>query len=160
MVPNAHGITKFAIDAIGIEEVPRGSNDGKALRALLARTRFEPGQAWCMFFAIACLTDTLPDNTALPGWLNSNGSCHDAAMTARSWGRLSKDAATGCIMLLKGGPRGWHHAGIVIATRDGGREVHTVEGNTNSDGSVNGYTVCRHVRKAEACDFIIWEKWP
>ena len=40
-------------NVVGIHEEPRGSNDGPALRRLLAGTEFAPGQAWCAYFVQA-----------------------------------------------------------------------------------------------------------
>ncbi len=50
----------------------------------------------------------------------------------------------GAIFLQKGGKTGWRHTGIVL--RSGAETFQTVEGNTNDEGSAEGYEVCRRAR--------------
>ena len=45
----------------------------------------------------------------------------------------------------------YSHVGIVVADR--GDRVETIEGNTNDDGSANGYKVCRRSRPKSSLDF-------
>jgi hypothetical protein len=49
----------------------------------------------------------------------------------------------------------WDHTGIVV--KSVGEEVFlTIEGNTNDDGSREGYQVCQRVRGYEEKDFILF----
>lgn len=57
----------------------------------------------------------------------------------------------GSMFFLRGGAVGYSHVGIV--TQDNGETIETTEGNTNDDGSANGYEVCRRVRRRSSCDF-------
>lgn len=57
----------------------------------------------------------------------------------------------GSMFFLRGGTYSYSHVGIVIA--DHGDTVETIEGNTNDNGSANGYEVCRRFRKKTSCDF-------
>ena len=56
------------------------------------------------------------------------------------------------MFFLRGGPYGYLHVGIVEQAHSDGTMT-TIEGNTNHDGSANGYEVCRRVRRIETCDF-------
>ena len=47
----------------------------------------------------------------------------------------------------------WSHTGIVVAVED--NVFHTIEGNTNDDGSAEGYEVCLRIRNYDTKDFII-----
>ena len=49
---------------------------------------------------------------------------------------------------------GWHHTGLVVAARLC-TTVTTLEGNTNDDGSREGYEAIRRVRTLAAVDYII-----
>lgn len=60
----------------------------------------------------------------------------------------------GSMFFLRGGPYGYLHVGIVEAAHDDGTMT-TIEGNTNDDGSANGYEVARRVRRISGCDFAI-----
>jgi hypothetical protein len=47
----------------------------------------------------------------------------------------------------------WQHVGIVTATEPDA--FHTIEGNTNDDGSREGYEVCERVRGYDKKDFVV-----
>lgn len=48
---------------------------------------------------------------------------------------------------------GWHHTGIVVSAS--GQTVTTLEGNTNDDGSREGYEAIRRIRTLAAVDYVI-----
>ncbi len=56
-----------------------------------------------------------------------------------------KKPSPGAIFLQKGGETGWRHTGIV--RRAGTETFRTVEGNTNDEGSAEGYEVCQRTRR-------------
>lgn len=57
----------------------------------------------------------------------------------------------GSQFFLRGGPGGYLHVGLVTAHR--GDLIETIEGNTNEDGSANGYEVARRIRRTITCDY-------
>lgn len=59
----------------------------------------------------------------------------------------------GFIFLSREFPGYWTHTGIVIDIEDD--IFHTIEGNTNDEGSADGYEVCRRIRSFDAKDFIV-----
>ena len=61
------------------------------------------------------------------------------------------DVAPGDIFLLRGGPHGWHHTGIVTSVGD---VLGTTEGNTSPDGSPEGTAVLARERPWRGLDFI------
>lgn len=156
MVPHAQEIIQWAKDRIGTKEQPIGSNDGADLRTMLSTTAFRKGDAWCMFFAEAAVKAGFIGTADFPRHIALDGSCHSAAILAARSGQLSEYPATGCIALFRGGQRGWHHAGIVIEVYESAGLLTTIEGNTNTNGSVEGYEVCSHTRRRTQADFIIW----
>jgi len=50
-------------------------------------------------------------------------------------------------------PSHWVHTGIITQVQP--EAIHTIEGNTNDQGSSEGYEVCRRVRPYGARDFIL-----
>lgn len=61
------------------------------------------------------------------------------------------DPPPGSMFFLRGGAHGYSHVGIVV--RRQGDVIETVEGNTNDDGSPNGYEVARRFRRVASCDY-------
>lgn len=66
-------------------------------------------------------------------------------------GSDQKAVPEGAMFFLRGGSAGYSHVGIVVA--DHGDTIETVEGNTNDNGSANGYEVCRRYRNKASCDY-------
>lgn len=59
----------------------------------------------------------------------------------------------GSVFLVRRTPTDWEHTGLVLAAE---REVfRTIEGNTNDEGSREGYEVCARVRGYNSKDFIL-----
>src|SRR5690348_13897562 len=111
MVPRHEQIIAWAKKHLGVKEEPRGSNDGTALRHMLADTAFQPGDKWCMFFAEAAVKAGFEGYGPIPHHIALTGACADAARAALEAFKLSDYPATGCICVFKGGIRGYHHAG-------------------------------------------------
>jgi hypothetical protein len=59
----------------------------------------------------------------------------------------------GSLFLVRRTDGDWQHVGIVTATEPDA--FHTIEGNTNDDGSREGYEVCERVRGYDKKDFVV-----
>lgn len=68
-------------------------------------------------------------------------------------GNLSKVKA-GDIFLVRKTPSDWTHTGFVIEANP--EHVVTIEGNTNDEGSREGYEVCKRIRAYAGLDFICY----
>lgn len=156
MVRNANSIINTARYYQMLREDPPGSNDGAKLRSALAATPFEPGQPWCYYFALACVIRGFLGVENIPPSVLVTGSCQAAADHAAALGKLSEFPATGSIFLLKNVEGHFHHAGLVTSVDESDALVNTIEGNTNHDGSTEGYGVFWHTRKFALLRFIIW----
>lgn len=66
-------------------------------------------------------------------------------------GASNPDLPPGSMFFLRGGQYGYSHVGIVV--RQQGDTIETIEGNTNDDGSANGYEVARRFRRRQSCDY-------
>ncbi|MCP1289807.1 CHAP domain-containing protein [Chromobacterium sp. S0633] len=132
---------KVAVTQLGVEEQPRGSNDGPRVREYLKAVKLGPGYAWCMAFVYWCAAKVCAD-------LHQANPLLQTAGVLRQWNERSALRVTrpapGDVFVMDFG-KGQGHTGFVEAVLPDGR-IQTVEGNTNADGSREGYAVARRVR--------------
>jgi hypothetical protein len=146
---NADATIKEAKAHIGLREDPIGSNDGRALRNYLSGTDFQPGQAWCLYFAETAVKNAWPKGSSLPTQILWTGSTESLRAHAAKLGKLiptTQGISKGSIMLLLKPSGVAHHAGIVVGEGAEPGTIYTIEGNTNNDGSVEGYEVLLKTR--------------
>jgi hypothetical protein len=144
---------------IGIEESPRGSNNGKALRELLTGTGFVPGQPWCNYYTAAMGRRAFGSFWPLP----VTGSCDVTLAFARKNKILRHDPEPGFQFLVMASANDAVHTGFV-GTDVSDDAFSTIEGNSNGGGGREGFCVVN--RKARAidpagrywCAFVDWEK--
>lgn len=109
--------------------------------------------AWCAGFACFCLQQACAAlGQGLP--IAASFSCDALANSAKAKGRfVGRDkAAAGSFFLMRNTPTDWVHVGIVIST--GEQIFKTIEGNTNDDGSREGFEVCARTRGYNKMDFV------
>lgn len=125
---------QIAILEIGKEEIPRGSNWGVNCQKYLASVGITFPASWCMAFVYWCC---LQEN-------NHNHLVKTGGVLAQWNGIDPKYKHTtpmaGDIFIMDFGS-GHGHTGFVEAVE--GDIIHTIEGNSNADGSREGYEVCR-----------------
>lgn len=128
---------EIAKTQIGKEEVPRGSNWGDDVQKYLNSVGINFPASWCMAFVFWCLkqagmTTELPKTGGvLAMWNTCNPMFH------------SKTPKVGSIIIFDHG-KGLGHTGIVESID--GDKLHTIEGNTNNNGSREGFAVERKIR--------------
>lgn len=127
-----------AVSQIGVEEIPRGSNKGPEVEAYLKSIGLGGGYSWCMAFVYWCVLKASGSSNPLK---KTGGVL--AQWNARPELRV-KDPMPGDIFIMDYG-KGLGHTGFVEKILPEGK-IQTIEGNTNADGSREGYAVCRRVR--------------
>lgn len=132
---------QIAITQIGVQEIPKNSNAGPDVEKYLKSVGLGKGFSWCMAFVYWCSQEA-SKQLAVANTLQKTGGVL-AMWNAKPQLRV-KVPQPGDIMILDYG-KGLGHTGIV--EKIVGTDVHTIEGNTNDDGSREGYEVCRRVRK-------------
>jgi hypothetical protein len=153
-------VAEYAIQHL--REHPReigGQNKGPWVRYYM---RGNEGRdwPWCAGFISSIVRQSCKSlRIALP--IKLSDSCIEMADNAKARGLfLSQDAVKadrsnlkpGAVFLNCTGPGHWSHTGIVIAVE---KDVfHSIEGNTNDDGSADGFEVCQRIRNYAAKDFI------
>lgn len=129
-----------------------GQNRGPWVR-LYMKGNEGPPWAWCAGFACFCLKQAC-DTLDIEPPIAASFSCDVLANAARDKGRLvGRDkAGPGSFFLVRQTPTDWTHVGIVVSTSE--QTFKTIEGNTNDDGSREGYEVCARTRGYNRMDFI------
>ena len=142
-----------AISQLGQSEKPIGSNSGPMVNEYLRAAGLNPGYAWCQAFVYWCY-EVAAKKLNLVNPAVKTGSVHDcwdrsiASATIKKL--LKADAVKAPVLVRPGdqfilsfnGTSG--HTGIVERTE--GDVLYTIEGNSNENGSREGYEVVRHKR--------------
>tara|TARA_R110000868_G_scaffold52171_6_gene165034 strand:+ start:21865 stop:22320 length:456 start_codon:yes stop_codon:yes gene_type:complete len=131
----------IAITQIGAEEVPRNSNAGPAVEKYLKSVGLGKGYAWCMAFVYWCTKEASTSLGVVNPLFKTAGVL---AMYNNKRSLVVTDPQPGDIFIMDFG-KGQGHTGIVEKVET--NIIHTIEGNTNDDGSREGYKVCRRQRK-------------
>lgn len=128
---------EMARTQLGREEKPRGSNWGETVQMYLNSVGINFPAAWCMAFVYWCYKQA-----GMTKEIPKTGGCLGMWYTIADKYRSAKPAV-GAIVVFDHG-KGLGHVGII--ERIEGKELHTIEGNTNNNGSREGYAVERKVR--------------
>lgn len=117
---------------------------------------------WCAGFASFVLTQACNTlGVQIP--IKTSFSCDSLAASAKQNGLFVKESEVGSdenpevgkgwLFLQRRTPTDWVHTGIVQTDRSDVFE--TIEGNTNDEGSREGYEVCQRIRGFDKKDFIL-----
>lgn len=130
-----------AVTQLGVQEEPKGSNSGPQVNKYLASIGLGPGYSWCMAFVYWCFREA-----------NAAAQLVPTGGVLRQWNERPQlrvtSPAPGDIFIMDYG-KGMGHTGIVEKVV--GANIHTIEGNTNSEGSREGFEVSRRVRPIAKC---------
>ncbi len=115
--------------------------------------------AWCAGF-VSYLLRQACDTLSISPPLQGSFSCDSLAAQARAAGLFvsesqAKDRSNvppGSLFLNRRTSTDWTHTGLVITADD--EVFHSIEGNTNDEGSREGYEVCQRTRGYSRKDFI------
>jgi Putative peptidoglycan binding domain/CHAP domain len=138
-----------------------GQNNGPWVRLYLDGNEGTPW-AWCAGFATYCMQQaaTTLKQAGLP--LPRTYSCDALGEAARKQHRLLVEPSTreqrsrikpGSLFLRRTSASDWNHTGIIVSATD--KEIRTIEGNTNDDGSREGYEVCARTRSYTGLDIAL-----
>lgn len=139
-----------------LKNIPRelyNSNQGPWVRAYMDGNEGREW-AWCMGFVQTILDQafsTIGKN--FTSIMRHSYSCDVVGVQGLDSKRLIRNVnlrenhdliEAGDVFLVVKSPRDWTHTGIVTGLEDG--TIHTIEGNTNDEGSREGFEVCRRIR--------------
>lgn len=116
-------------------------NDGPWVEAIQRVTGNKKGDAWCASYVTFCLDIAFRGKNPLA----RSASCDVLLADARKKGWLTDKPEAGDVFLVMKDANDAIHTGFVTAV--GKTSVKTVEGNTNNDGSREGWGVCARERR-------------
>lgn len=125
---------------LGVTEAT-GHNDGPAVETFLKAVGLGKGNPWCMAFVYWCAKQAAI-KLGLINPLKETGGVLDEWQSGR--GVHLTEPEEGCIFILRESTGGYH-TGIVTGVLPDG-SMHTIEGNTNNNGSREGTSVLRKTR--------------
>lgn len=143
----------IALKNEGVCEKPKNSNSGPEVDIYLRSVGLGKGYPWCMAFVYWCV------NTAAKE-LNLPNPLVKTAGVLKQWNETTlrkltirdKGIKPGDIFIMEFS-KGRGHTGFVEKVAGG--MVYTIEGNTNDDGSREGYEVARRTRALSSLKGII-----
>jgi peptidoglycan hydrolase-like protein with peptidoglycan-binding domain len=145
----------WAKGEVDVEEVPCGSNWGPRVSEYIASVFTPPSPCfWCVVFVFYCFSREAKGR-GVPNPMKQTGSCSDLYSWAKQNGYLVTSPKAGDIFLVIGGDTGHYHTGFVSRDPVNGYFA-TVEGNSNNDGSSNGYKVAARSpgRPVASCHYV------
>ena len=136
-----------------------GQNKGPWVR-LYMKGHEGPDWPWCAGF-VSFVLKQASDTIGQQPPIKATFSCDILAASAREKGFFlgeskiqNKNQITpGSLFLNRRTSTDWVHTGIVVKAEND--FYHTIEGNTNDEGSREGYEVCKRIRGYKKKDFIL-----
>lgn len=136
----ANAILKYATLELGKEEEPRGSNWGDDVKKYLLSVGITFPASWCMAFVYWCHEQAC-EELGIPNKMFKTGGVLYQYVKSKSL--AVKSPQPGDVGIMDHG-KGLGHTFIVEWVEK--EIVHTIEGNTNDEGSREGYEVCKRQR--------------
>lgn len=152
-VPLATLALQIAQGQVGQREQPVCSNSGPMVDAYLQSVGLKPGYAWCQAFVHWCYQQAALQLKQQNPVVKTAGVMDCWNKTAVQF-KITNAAAQQHsdlvlpgyqILLSYGGGEG--HTGLIEKIE--GRQLHTIEGNSNNNGSREGFEVVRRMRTLE-----------
>ena len=141
---------EIAISQLGVRE-KGSSNAGPQVDQYLKSVGLKPGYPWCMAFVYWCYNQAA-GSLCFPNFLIRTGGVLHQWIEQQPTRKIILDKVLkrpaivqpGAVFIMDYG-KGTGHTGLVERIQDG--LVYTIEGNTNDEGSREGFEVCRRTRK-------------
>lgn len=130
-----------AASQVGVREVPKGSNWGPMVSLYLKAAGLLKPAYWCAAFVTWCIVAAGGKRSSLP---KLAASTYWWMVWARNTGRNVNKPKRGYLFVWN--VKGAGHIGFITSVSDSGQTFETIEGNTNSGGSREGYEVARRTR--------------
>ena len=130
-----------AATQLGVAESPKNSNRGKDIEKYLKAVGLGGGYAWCMAFVYWCVDECAKADCKVNPLTKTGGVMAQWNKTVPE--RRKSVPQVGDVFIMDFG-KGTGHTGFV--ERIEGNTIYTIEGNTNDEGSREGYEVAQRAR--------------
>jgi hypothetical protein len=135
-------VSEVYVSQIGVQEHPKGSNWGKEISKYLRHVKTYDPQPWCAAFVRFCL-DSAGVKSTITAYSPTAHNSKNLVWFKMKW---YKEPAPGDVFTIYFASMGRiAHTGF-FDHKVNSSICETVEGNTNNDGSREGYIVCRRKR--------------
>lgn len=145
---------EVAISQLGVSEVPKNSNRGPEIKKYLNSVGLPEGYAWCMAFVYWCFKKA-SERAGIPVPFHRTAGVADCwnktalshRLTADNMRKRTEPLPAGTLVIFKF-KTGWHVGMVESSSKTVRNEIEllTIEGNTNDEGSREGFEVCRRKR--------------
>ena len=139
-------IIEIAKSQVGLQEIPKGSNWGEHVKKYLNAVGINFPASWCMAFVYWCYKQGATELSQINPLFKTGGVLAQWNKTNKLKRREKPERGDIFIMDFGGG---LGHTGIV--TEVIGDTIKTIEGNSNDEGSREGFEVCERIRKIKSC---------
>lgn len=153
----AQKVIEEAWKNLGTEEIPRGSNWGKYVKAYLASVDIDYPASWCAAFVYYRISSAAKELGITSKFIKT-ASCQAIYQWAAKNNHILTVPKDGCVFLQ------WHaelhryaHTGFVKSYDPVTKKFISIEGNSNSDGSREGYCVASNSRKITPGKYVFVE---
>jgi hypothetical protein len=153
-IRNRKRVVKFSESLVGQTEIAGNAGfTNERFQQLMEEVGWEPGDAWCVYFvklawfnmAPAYLRPKILQKVSGSSWQTWENLRNDSSFTVSA---IPRSGDMAIWRMYKDGQPTWNgHAGIVKHLGYG--NFTTIEGNTNSTGSSEGYTVAEKTRNID-----------
>jgi len=126
---------------VGVHEDPGNKNTGPQVNAYLKSVGLGPGYSWCMAFLYWCFEQAAKEMDIKNPMYKTGGVLKQWNESKLKYGVISPQPGDIGIMDFGGG---FGHTFIVDHVE--GIWVYTIEGNSNDEGSREGFEVCKRRR--------------
>jgi len=134
---------EIAITQLGVQEAPGHKNTGKDVEKYLQSVGLGAGFSWCMAFVYWCHEQAADAMGRKVLMYRTGGVLEQWRQRKNNYKVITPQL--GDVFIMDYG-KGQGHTGIVEKVNEDGT-INTIEGNTNDDGSREGYEVCRRMRQ-------------
>jgi len=138
-------ILQIAISQLGIQENPKGSNWGQDVAKYLSSVNINFPASWCMAFVYWCYRQASIELGQINPLFRTGGVLSQWNKTNTKFRRTQPQKGDIFIMDFGGG---LGHTGMVLEVK--GDKIVTIEGNSNDEGSREGFEVCKRERSIKS----------
>jgi uncharacterized protein (TIGR02594 family) len=135
---------EVALTQLGVHEDPGNKNTGPQVNEYLKSVGLNPGYSWCMAFVYWCFKQAAVQLAVDNPMAKTAGVMDQWNRRRLHYGQMHP--MPGDVFIMDFG-KGLGHTGLVEKADD--KYIYTIEGNSNDEGSREGYEVCKRRRTTE-----------